>query len=818
MKIHKNKIYDTFRYNKEGKNETLNDILKGTKSVLASKSGFKNYIHNYSLFTKKPTFKEPYITEYPLLKTESASLVPIKNGKNSSKNSLINSKIGQKKKLIFPNKITQNKTHLDFLEKYNKKFYSFLRLHNESGKKKLFTKNIYKQRFNRYNSLFLDFFNKWNGYDNHFKTISEKSRNNNIIFRHFESITDKEESKKNNVNINIQNFNIKERYSNLCYDENEIFNTDYKNFILNKINYIRENKIKNFTNYIESSFTDSNEKEIKLKLESIKLNFKPQIQNKTIIKGEDSNSFYIYLPLAYVFLFYYEDFGLFQKILMKILYFKKDYKTIIFDDEELYNLLNSIEIKDKEEDNKEEKDVDYLAVFKKGKKIKNNIIDKNSNDFRKTFNKNNNIGNKLFLNKMAMKNSSKNLLIKTKIIHSNNIQKEIPKLCVTKENKKNTNLENDENKNFYNEYYFIWETPKITYKVKMEMPKIYFEYEGIDYNIISYCSKNLFLYLYKNNFINWDFYALNYIFSIKSFREFILQFFSINKDYALLGESERNLKKMVNIKTISKMNNLKYLSNFTEYKNGKNDKNLPKYLLITNKKIYNQINENNESYYFFYSDINQKNYIFHFYSYSIIIEYKKLNPKIKWEFYLNFKQMKYLNEVSKYEELISFLPKIIKTNFEYGELNINFGVFDENFNAKILDIENKEIGSKKKNNEIKIEINKPYIQMEKAFKNEKSIAKQELNNKFLQNLNNINMTGWSKKLLIMMNVDLIPEKLGFCKDDSFKAMHSNLKNSYANQFKIIRNTRQKHTYVGNKGIKNEDFILKSFKKLKTQAI
>ena len=39
------------------------------------------------------------------------------------------------------------------------------------------------------------------------------------------------------------------------------------------------------------------------------------------------------------------------------------------------------------------------------------------------------------------------------------------------------------------------------------------------------------------------------------------------------------------------------------------------------------MNENNESYTFFYSDSKIRNYILHFYSYHIKIEYKKLNPK-----------------------------------------------------------------------------------------------------------------------------------------------------------------------------------------------
>ena len=49
MKIQKKLIYNTFRYNSYGKKENINDILKGTKSVLSSKNGFQKYINIYSI-------------------------------------------------------------------------------------------------------------------------------------------------------------------------------------------------------------------------------------------------------------------------------------------------------------------------------------------------------------------------------------------------------------------------------------------------------------------------------------------------------------------------------------------------------------------------------------------------------------------------------------------------------------------------------------------------------------------------------------------------------------------------------------------------
>ena len=280
---------------------------------------------------------------------------------------------------------------------------------------------------------------------------------------------------------------MKERYYNLHYDENEIFNINYDEFMENRINMIKKEKIKNYMTNLESSFNDSNEKKIEMKLESIKINFYDLKNNN----NEKNSNFFIYLPLSFVFLFYYKDIEFFQKILMSILYFKKDFKSIICKDDELYKFLNKSNKTTKEEQNKEDQEPDYLANFSSSKNsfreqnsflkgnLKLNIIDKKelyNKEFRKTFNKNN-FMNKLFISTHkksdkieSQKNNNK---IKIKTIRSN---KSIN--TIYKENENEQNLKKEENKNkkdiFYNEYYFILETPEISYKVKNEIPKISF--------------------------------------------------------------------------------------------------------------------------------------------------------------------------------------------------------------------------------------------------------------------------------------------------------------------------------------------------------
>ena len=822
----------------------MNDILRGTKRILASESRFHNYIHNYSLFTLKNSFKFPDTKDYPLLKTNSSFLVPIKKIiNNKSQDEVVKRKIKPRPKLIFSNDFFQNSNNKsdkksNFRDNYNKRFHQFMKLKSEPNNKMRIIRNRQNdKRFKRYNSLFLDFFDKWNGYTQTQVSCNENEKNINNSYESSDNNINNfgsSDKKVFNINSNFPNINIKERYYNLHYDENEIFNTNYNNFLEEKINHVKINKIKNYQLDIESTFYDINEKQINLKLKSMKINFYPLTKNENN-KADDTNdkNLYIYLPLSFVFLFYYKDIKYFQRILMSLIYFDKDFKKINFNDENLYKLLKDINKNEYYEKFEADKEIDYLANFKKNKKsinlqsnvfikdfFKSNKKDSLDKEMRKTFNKHNiRSGNRLQSHKGIERHDSQDDNKTVRIFHSNiKLRKKHEKY--TESNKNNEKIIEKESDNFYNEYYFMWETPLITFKVKIEMPKLYFSYEDIDYKIVTYCETNLFLYLYKNNFINWDFYALNYFFSMKSFRAIILKFFSLNKEYNLIKNSIGNKKKINNLKNMLMINNIDNFLFEDEEDKEKNKGNKNKNLFLKSKKVYNQMNENNESYIFFYSDSYLKNYIIHFYSYHIIIDYPKLNPKYKWEFFLNFKQMRYLIEVSKYESLQSFLPKIIKTNFEFGKLNIDFNVFDEYFNAQILKTdENRTINSIIKR-DMNIDVYKPYIEIEKIItKNaDKQFIKQELNNKLLFNINTLRVEEWSQKLFVVVDTYFNTDKDEIKENENLFNYVSYKNNAYLQDFskmKVKRSSKQKLTYAAQPGFKGDRLIVESLKKLKS---
>ena len=368
---------------------------------------------------------------------------------------------------------------------------------------------------------------------------------------------------------------------------------------------------------------------------------------------------------------------------------------------------------------------------------------------------------------------------KEEIIHSH--KKNINYFYRTKDEKNDQeqNKINSRKKiNQYDEYNFIWETDDITYAVNIQMPIIFFNYKNLKEEIALYCDKTLFLFMYKDNFINWDFFALNYLFSIKIFRKRILQNYSlVKKDILKSILPQCSLKSNENTIENSILKYMNKTSRINEDNQIKNEKfELNEEITILNKdknKIYNMMNPNNESFIFFYTDNLYQNTLIKMHSYIIILDYDKLNPKVHWKYILNFKLMKLLNEISKYEPLETFLPKITKTDFQNGRLSIDFSLFNQ-FNINILGYEKKNINeenpifnysniknkvnanSNKENEELSVDIKFPSFKEETIVKgeNDKILFKKTITNldvNFLQNLNKYKMDLWSKKILELIN-------------------------------------------------------------------
>ena len=803
-------IYSTFKCKSLSKEkESLNDIIKGTKSVLANKIKFREYIKNYSKTTEKYTFKTPGILDYPIFKKKSCLLIPMKTKKVSYYEDLKTMNPNKdiegfsprhKKKILF---FSPKESHFK-----NKLLYNIKTVQTKKHFPKIF--NLYyknkKLKEERYNTLFLDFFYKWN---NEPEKINENSKMNTLPENDY---IDSSKRKEQNIQF-IKN----DKYSELKYDDNKIYDEDYSSYVDEKIDYIINNKIENVQHKLESNFNDVNSKEIKLKLESVKIQFKPISDinkiNKTSInnfndiletnKNKDNSpkEIILYVPLYYAFLFCYKNIEFFKRILLSTIKFSNNFQSVIFDDRLISSSLNAIkkeemgvmEIK-KEFTFNSKKDIlspkKFSLPFRKlvtknfnttvgGIKSPKNV---NNGGLGNTFTsiKNNFIENSINNNKYDKKEE---------IIHSNKNKNNLFNIHFLSENNKNSS-DNKNNKrrvikNIYNEFIFLWETSSKTFVVNIQMPTIYFKYKAMKSEIVAYCDKSLFLYIHRKNFVNWDYYALNYLFSIKAFRKLILNNYSIANKLILtdLFSKSNREEKSHTMNNFFSLKNLKISHNEgikIQSENNKIDIFTERIIINRNKnKIYNILNENNESYLFFYTNDSYNNCIIKFYSYLIGIDYDKLNPKLKWKYYLDFKQMKQLNEITKYESLDSFLPKIIKTDFQNGLLSMDFSLFDE-FNIEILGYEkknimksnrnkNKVIGTNNANinDDLNIDIQFPCIYVEKVKNDVDNVIhedeefstvhilfaknKVDLDINFLQSINNYKIEMWSKKILEIIN-------------------------------------------------------------------
>ena len=706
----------------------LNKILNRTKSILKSKTDFSEYMGEYNSMIIKPTFKNPEVHTYPLLRKSCSEMISLKN-QDKTENNTVKRKI---LKNFFKNRIMSN----SLKEKFKKNLT--MNINTNFHKNKKLEEWLQKKKEKDKIFLYEEFFHKWN--------------------------KDEEENKENN------------KYSELKYDENKIFFSDYSELIKEKINFCKHNKLENLQKKLNISFEDKNKKKIKLELISMKIIFEP-IKDETLSNKKETDEYkfedykeinisnkinslndefeyynddttekknIITLPLSYVFLFYINGLDYFKNILIGAIKFSNDFKNVHFEENEIYSIIRSnknynqnLKINSNNSKRINTKDGGKYHFPKRGVTSKMQV---SGTVINKQFSSLNSFSN---LDKNKEKNvdntSKENILYATKkkikVMHSNH-------------DLKNKYLNKKDIK--YSEYCFIWETPNKSYKVRIIMPLIIFWSEHIKKNIIIFCDKELFLFLLKNNFVNWDYYILYYLFTFKIFRLIILKGISYYSRY------NSKSSYMINLYIKQFMNKINENTN----------------ILNINRKIYNHFSDKNESYKFFYTDNFSINSIIEFNSFHIFIENNKLNNKICFEFCLNFKQMIYLININNYENLNFFIPKIIQTNSSEGTLDLDFSVV-EYFNAEIfgklsrnklnkkdsnislIEIKNKNFNKKCEWDDLIINIVMPFIIMEQYVKTDllkNNVKKVELNMNYLNILKNSGSNLWPKKILQLLEL------------------------------------------------------------------
>lgn len=525
-----------------------------------------------------------------------------------------------------------------------------------------------------------------------------------------------------NINQSVKSFRDhllfelipKYKYSLLQYDESLIFHNrkKYDKVIYDKFNLAKDKPIENYTIEKTYVFNEYSDNEIILTINSMKIEF-------INLTDKNKKPLSLDIPFSYLFLFYYKGIEYFKDLLLVLIRFTNcEYDCIELNDSDICHIIKH----SKEDFNKLIDQTDKANASPND----NKSTSKEGPDF----------------NKKSNFNSFQNLFL---------IQKKLERKSSSYYSKLNTRTN-------YHIYNFIWNTPKYVYNVNIKLPVINVSLAKLRKHIITGFEDELFLYILEKNFIDWDFYVISYLFSLKSFR--------------LLTESILSKKKELLSKPLSKFSK-------------KLNRDYVKISISTIKtKTYSYLDD---SAIFFYTNDKNENYSYTLHSFSIKVDYNHLNPYKRFLFEFNFNQMKLLNKISQYENLKRFIKKIIITEFDIGEMNIDYSMFnnfnDNYFDGKTFKFEEKldtvrspdnnnalvnenanHEKSKEKGKEMKIKVERPWI--EKTAINKEKLIINDLEKKLipcdmLSEMIDKEIIEWPKFLLV--NTSRIIIQLSFLK-------------------------------------------------------
>jgi len=314
--------------------------------------------------------------------------------------------------------------------------------------------------------------------------------------------------------FNTKVFNYEEMIKNKFHEKSSDFSEVKKNKILEKlklfINNLIQGKNENITNELKKIYDILEETKIELKISSLELEFVLNNTNQNSISNHfnfestnkdeftyknnnfNSNGLFdnnykeekvqkIKIPFSIMPLFYYCKLETFYTVLAKMLIVnQKFYKA-----NKIFDKDNNKEIKEhSEEGNNSEND------SKKGDNQHIHGKDEQEEEIQE-----------LFTNQEEIK------------IEFETVKKVL-------ESYKNFIWENENySKDIINTKSLEWVSDCQKYTIKIHPPKIEFFLEDQTFYISKYIPKEMLIYFLIKNFINWDFYVLNYLSKYKAFRD-----------------------------------------------------------------------------------------------------------------------------------------------------------------------------------------------------------------------------------------------------------------------------------------------------------
>ena len=724
-------------YSKIKKNITKKPykLLGVTKNLTISTEEYSSFYKSSINIFQKKTFKLPDQTQYPLLRESQKKYISLRTRLNTF--SFKDKK--NKPKILMPSSAKTRIVNLfseKGLKKSKKNINFFICEKNYNGKRE---KNIFSFKTEKNNFIKRnhppDFFNSIN----YFKYAEP-----------IEEVKNPEERIKDFFML-LNSIFRQENHICLKYKEKEIFGhkEDYYDYIKDElIKYKNKEKEINIKYFLSNSIKTKGYGKLDLFFKSARIDIIDEsTKNNNVVKS-------INIPFDSMGLIYLCNLRYIIQIIFFILNnIDLNDKNIILPDEIIKKLFLKIISKIKIDENK------YSG-------IKYNLDKRNREKYTVRI---------FYLKSIETftEASKYSELISAFISKDNSI-----KIISNIGNEKSKNIINKKRIMFFNnfDYYktlLIFKGKK--YKIKFCMPEISLIFRDYEKQLNHCIDKELFLYLHQNNFVDWDFFIMHYLYHLQDFRKFIGKNLSLRSNINLFLR-----KKIINENNKIDFNDSKKsnLNNISIGVMSSINNNYNKFYL--NNFYTSKININEDEHKFIFTIFNGKNFIkYKFKSYILYAFINNVNKADIYAFKFNFRQMKVLYYRSKFENFKLFLKRLI--SIKNKTIHLDYSYFDS-FNSMTndeiyefffkLDQNNKEEPHKEevKLNSLVLKIREPHFEIISQDKEETDLFKVlhyriELDKKFISKLINNDVNDWMK--IIVDNKDVFSEN-NFKKYDEYK--------------------------------------------------
>ena len=706
-------------------------VLGVTKNLTISNDNYNDFYKSSIDIFQKKTFKLPEQTQYPLLRESQKQFISIRTRLNTfsfkdkkNKPKILKSFSAKKRirKLFSENK-KQNKKNVNF----------FICDDNYVEKKQKKVFNIKLEKF---------YLNQKNHPPDFFNSID--------YFKYAEPVEEKKNPEERIKDFFMLLNSIFKQENHLClkYKDKEIFGhkEDYYDYIIYEFNkFCNKEKDIDIKYFFSNSIKTKGYGKLDLVFKSARFDIiNESLKNNNVIKS-------INIPFDLMHLIYLSN----LKELILIIFFilnNIDFNdnNIILSDEKIKQLfseiLSKIQMKENKFDgikfniNKKNNEKYAVKIFYL-KNIENFTDAIKYSDLISSFMKKDTAIKMLSNNGFKV---GKNILNKKRIMFLNNFD--------------------------YFKILLIFQGSK--YSIKFSMPEISLLFRDYEKQLNHCIDKELFIYLQQNNFMEWDFYILHYLYYLQDFRNYISRNLSLRS----------NLNLFLRKKIINENNKISFID--SKYNNINIDiisslnNSYQKYYL--NNFYTTKININEDEYKFTFTMLEGQNLnIYKFKSYVLYVFINNVNKPEIYAFNFNFMHMKVLYYRSKFENFKLFLKRLI--SIKNKKIYLDYSYFDS-FNSMTneeiyeffykLDQNNKEQPHKEifKLNSLVLKIREPHFEIISKEENQSNDFKVshyriELDKKFLSLLIKNDINDWMK--IMVENRDLLKPN-NFKKYDEYK--------------------------------------------------